>query len=182
VTDLFLSAGVDLPHGSGSGPAKSQTRKAARVPLVTPRVLQDAIKVSAFNPTAEQLAAAKDYARIAKSAGFAKQKETSVRDIFYAKILGTVLGYSRYDPDSIFSLHIEKGIRTGSADAAIGNFSDKDGDELIAPLEMKGPSFINLDAIVPGRGQSPVQQAWGYAMDAPGHNPAVSFWARARLL
>ncbi len=138
------------------------------MPLITPRVLQDAIKVTAFNPTPEQQAAAKDYARIAKSAGFAKQKETSVRDIFYAKILGTVLGYSRYDPDSTFSLHIEKGIRTGSADAAIGHFSDKDGDELIAPLEMKGPSFTNLDAIIPGRGQSPVQQAWGYAMDAPG--------------
>ncbi len=168
MTDLFLSAGVDLPYGSGSGPAKSQTRKVARVPLVTPRVLQDAIKATAFNPTPDQLAAAKDYARIAKSAGFAKQKETSVRDIFYAKILGTVLGYSRYDPDSTFSLHIEKGIRTGSADAAIGNFSDRHGDELIAPLEMKGPSFTNLDAIVPGRGQSPVQQAWGYAMDAPG--------------
>jgi Eco57I restriction-modification methylase/TaqI-like C-terminal specificity domain len=168
VTDLFLSAGLDLPHGSGAGPAKSQTRKTARVPLVTPRVLEDAIKNTVYSPTAEQLAAAKDYARIAKSAGFAKQKETSVRDIFYTKILGTVLGYTRYDPDETFSLHIEKGIRTGSADAAIGRFSDSEGDELIAPLEMKGPAFLNLDAIIPGRGQSPVQQAWGYAMDAPG--------------
>ncbi|MDP1008152.1 hypothetical protein, partial [Klebsiella pneumoniae] len=27
---------------------------------------------------------------------------------------------------------------------------------------------IDLDAIMPGRGRSPVQQAWDYAIDAPG--------------
>ena len=168
MTDLFLASGVDLPYGSGTGPAKSQTRKVVRVPLVTPRVLEDAIKRSAFDPTPEQIAAAKDYARIARSDGFAKQKETSVRDIFFTKILEIVLGYTHFDPDVTYTLFREKGIRTGSADAALGHFSETARDELIAPFEMKGPSFANLDAIIPGRGQSPVQQAWGYAMDAPG--------------
>ncbi len=138
------------------------------MPLVTDKVLEKAITISAFNPRDEQVKAAKDYARIANGDGFAKQKETSVRGIFYNKILDTVLGYTHYDPDIAYSLHIEKGIRTGSADAALGRFSDRDGDELFAPLEMKGPSYSNLDAIDPSRGQSPVQQAWGYAIDAPG--------------
>ncbi len=168
MTDLFLSSGVDLPYGSGSGSAKSQTRKAARVPLVTPRVLEDAIKVSVYNPTAEQLAAAKDYAERARGLGFTKQKETSIKQLFFEKILGTVLGFQQYHPDRPYTLGFERKIRTGQVDVALGNFSDANGDELIAPFEMKGPAFQNLDAIMPGRGQSPVQQAWGYAMDAPG--------------
>ena len=30
------------------------------------------------------------------------------------------------------------------------------------------PTTSDLDAIMPGRGYSPVQQAWNYAIDAPG--------------
>ncbi len=41
-------------------------------------------------------------------------------------------------------------------------------DEIVAPFELKGPSSIDLDRIDPGRKRSPVQQAWDYAIDAPG--------------
>ncbi len=138
------------------------------MPLVTPKVLEEAIRLSVFNPTDEQVAAAKDYARRARGKDFAKQKETSIRNLFFEKVLGIVLGYQQYDPDRTYTLGFEKQIRNGAVDVAIGRFSDADGDNLVAPLEMKGPAFHNLDAIMPGRGQSPVQQAWGYAMDAPG--------------
>src|SRR5665213_610041 len=67
-----------------------------------------------------------------------------------------------------FTLGFERAIRGGSVDAALGRFSDVAGDEFIAPLEMKGPGTFDLDAIMPGRGKSPVQQAWEYAIDAPG--------------
>jgi len=40
--------------------------------------------------------------------------------------------------------------------------------EIFAPFELKGPTTTDLDAIMPGRGRSPVQQAWDYAIDAPG--------------
>ncbi|MEO6966863.1 MAG: N-6 DNA methylase [Rhodanobacteraceae bacterium] len=39
---------------------------------------------------------------------------------------------------------------------------------MIAPFELKGPRTGDLDAIMPGRHKSPVQQAWEYAMDTPG--------------
>jgi len=168
VSDLFLTAGVDLPSSGSGAAAKSAARKPSRVALILPKVLESAIQKTVFNPSEQQRAAAEDYARIAKSPGFAKQKEVSVRDIFYTKILGQILGYTRYDPDNPYSLQIEKSIRAGAADAALGRFSDSDGSQVIAPLEMKAPSCGDLDAIVPGRAKSPVQQAWEYAMDSPG--------------
>jgi hypothetical protein len=52
---------------------------------------------------------------------------------------------------------------------ALGKFGQADArDEIIAPFEFKGPGTTDLDAIMPGRGRSPVQQAWDYAIDAPG--------------
>ena len=147
---------------------KSAPRKPSRVALVVPKVLEAAIQKTVHNPSEEQIAAAANYARIAKSPGFTKQKEVSVRDIFYSNILGTILGYTRYDPDKTYSLHVEKSIRAGAADAVLGHFSDTDGNRILAPVEMKGPSFWDLDAIIPGRAKSPVQQAWEYAVDSPG--------------
>jgi hypothetical protein len=35
-------------------------------------------------------------------------------------------------------------------------------------LELKGAKTKDLDAIMPGRAKSPVQQAWEYATNAPG--------------
>lgn len=36
---------------------------------------------------------------------------------------------------------------------------------VVAPVELKGGDTQNLDAIMPGRHKSPVQQAWEYAND-----------------
>jgi hypothetical protein len=38
----------------------------------------------------------------------------------------------------------------------------------MAPFELKGAKTKDLDAIMPGRAKSPVQQAWEYATNAPG--------------
>ena len=40
--------------------------------------------------------------------------------------------------------------------------------KVVAPFELKGPDTKDLDRIMPGRGKTPVQQAWEYANDAPG--------------
>ena len=40
--------------------------------------------------------------------------------------------------------------------------------EIVAPFELKGAGTRDLDAIMPGRSKSPVQQAWEYAMGARG--------------
>ncbi|PKQ03729.1 MAG: type I restriction endonuclease subunit M, partial [Alphaproteobacteria bacterium HGW-Alphaproteobacteria-12] len=55
----------------------------------------------------------------------------------------------------------------GSVDLALGRFGGK-SPEILAPFELKGATTRDLDAIVPGRSKSPVQQAWEYAMNAPG--------------
>src|SRR3990172_1805681 len=165
--DLFRAAGVDLPGGS-HGARRRPLPQVAVAPLFAVKVIDKALGLTAFNPTGEQLAAAKDYARRARSAGFAKQKETGVRQFFFEKILGTVLGYTQYNPDGPHTLGFERRIRNGSVDVALGRFSDTAGDVIAAPFEMKGPDTTDLDAIMAGRGKSPVQQAWEYAIDAPG--------------
>ena len=47
-------------------------------------------------------------------------------------------------------------------------------DEILAPFELKGPTTHDLDAPMPGRGRSPVQQAWDYAADIEG---AAGCWS-----
>ncbi len=50
---------------------------------------------------------------------------------------------------------------------ALGRFGGKTPD-IVAPFELKGADTNDLDAIMPGRNKSPVQQAWEYAMNARG--------------
>ncbi|MHB1111313.1 MAG: Eco57I restriction-modification methylase domain-containing protein, partial [Devosia sp.] len=134
----------------------------------SPKVVAKQLGLVALDLDEQRVATAADYARLARSAGFVKQKETSVRQIFFEQVLGNLLGYTKYDSEAPFTLGFERRIRNGSVDVALGRFSDAEADVLVAPLEMKGPSTVDLDAIMPGRGKSPVQQAWEYAMDAPG--------------
>ena len=84
-------------------------------------------------------------------------------------MLQTVLGYTPFDPASPYTLAIEQQIRSGAVDAALGRFSGTaSSKDIAAPFELKGPDTHDLDQIMPGRGRSPVQQAWDYAIDAPG--------------
>jgi hypothetical protein len=62
----------------------------------------------------------------------------------------------------------EAALGPGSADAALGDSSASTGKRIVAPVELKGADTRDLDAIMPGRHKSPVQQVWEYAMDTPG--------------
>ena len=140
-----------------------------RIPLFNYKVVQQARSLSAFSPSAEQVKAAEDYARKCKTAKFVNLKETAVRPVFIQEILQKVLGYSPVDPEGPFTLDQERSIRFGAVDVAIGRFNnDGEEDRIFAPFELKGPSYADLDRIEGGRGRSPVQQAWDYAIDAPG--------------
>ncbi|MEJ1938885.1 hypothetical protein WDZ92_52475, partial [Nostoc sp. NIES-2111] len=56
-----------------------------------------------------------------------------------------------------------------AVDVALGRFNPAEGVvELVAPFELKGPDTGVRDRVMPGRGRSPVQQAWVYAIVAPG--------------
>jgi hypothetical protein len=168
--DLFAASGIDLGDGGHGGrggrPAIART---LRVPLLAYKVVAEALRRFTFDLTPRQLEAAARYAKTAKSAKFAKMKETSVRPLFCQEVLGEILGYMQVNPDRPHTLAFEQPIRRGAVDVALGRFGIPDGtDEVVAPFELKGPSTTDLDAIMPGRGYSPVQQAWNYAIDAPG--------------
>ena len=181
--DLFATAGLDLPH-SAAQRARPYAVRSLRVPLFAHKVVEEARSNAAvkFAPTDAQKHAASEYARKARKA-FGKLSEVAVRPIFISSILETVLGYTSADPDRVYSLAFERPIRRGAVDVALGRFDDPNGlNEIIAPFELKGPKTLDLDAPMPGRGRSPVQQAWDYAVDAAGsHWVLVSNCLEIRL-
>ncbi len=120
-----------------------------------------------FDPTAEQLKAAKDWAKQVRHPNFRKANETAVRGEFIQTVLVTVLGYTPYRAGETFTVATEEALGKGAVDTALGQFSIGER-RILAPFELKGPGTDDLDAIMPGRNKSPVQQAWEYAVDAPG--------------
>ncbi len=165
--DLFLAAGIE-PDGARRGGRPGRFSPGSRrAPLFSPKVVDDAIGLIGDRVSAEQQAVARAYAELVRNPKFAVQKETSVRSRFFEDILVKLLGYRRYDAAGSYSFAEERSIRGGAVDIALGHFGPL-RDEIVAPLEMKGPATVDLDAIPPGRGLSPVQQAWDYAIDAPG--------------
>jgi hypothetical protein len=167
--ELFAAAGIELPKTGAPSRRGRLSIGTLRVPLLNFKVVQRARERAAFAPSEEETARAADYARRARNPKFLAQKETAVRPIFIRDILEGLLGYRTADPERPYSLAFERPIRRGAVDVALGSFSDATGENrILAPFEMKGPDTLDLDRIMPGRGRSPVQQAWDYAVDAPG--------------
>ena len=169
--ELFKAAGVDLPTTEGAKSRRSRAlARALSSPLLNYRVVKDALaRANLFELTEARRAMAADYARKIRDPKFLKQKEMGVREILVQEIILSVLGYSTFDPERPYTLVRERGIRGGSVDVALGRFNGPDGgDELVAPFELKGPDTDDLDRVMAARGKSPVQQAWEYAIDAPG--------------
>ncbi len=167
--DLFAAAGIDLGDGGRGGrPGRTAVGRTLRVPLFNYKVIGEALKRVNFEPSKEQLEAARKYAEAARSPRF-RANETRVRNRVYDEILGLLLGYRKFDPDQPYTVDFEHATRGGTADVALGNFSEREAKkEVVAPFEMKGPATTDLDAIPPGGRRSPVQQAWDYAIDTPG--------------
>ena len=165
--NLFMSAGVSLPSAGSS--AVRMAAPLPSTPLFAEKAIQKALSLKAIVPTDEQVALAKAYAHRARGDKFRRQKETTVRNLFFDEILTGLLGYTRFSEDAEYSLAFEHMLRRKPVDVALGRFfADGTADQVVAPVEMKGPDTPDLDKIMPGRGVSPVQQAWDYAADAPG--------------
>ncbi len=94
-------------------------------------------------------------------------KETALHGQFTAKIVEGVLGYHGPAGGADYTVATEQTILRGSVDLALGRFGGPK-PEILAPFELKGADTRDLDAIMPGRNKSPVQQAWEYAMNARG--------------
>ena len=104
-----------------------------------------------------------------ESGSLEKQNEVAIHSPFTQNIVADVLGYKPFGTEENWSVAREYGVASGAVDLALGHFSDdKDSDTIIAPFELKGAKTKDLDAIMPGRHKTPVQQAWDYARDIKG--------------
>ncbi len=158
--NLFDKAGVSL--------TPSRIYAAPHIPLLSAKVVRAARERMVFDLSREQINAANIYAKKLQDPKFLAQKEEAIRPIFIDEILGCVLGYTRFQSDQTYSLRDEQKAGRGSVDTALGQFNPDGTDNIFAPFELKGPKTKDLDAIMPGRGKSPVQQAWEYANDLKG--------------
>lgn len=86
---------------------------------------------------------------------------------FIQKILIEVLGYVGSSAGGKWTVAKNQPVGSGNVDVALGHF-DPGSAEIYAPFELKGAKTTNLDAVMPSRHKSPVDQAWEYAMDAVG--------------
>ena len=115
----------------------------------------------------DHLAALDAWAEMIRSGRIYALKETALHGQFAAKIIEGVLGYDGPAGGADYTVATEQAILRGSVDLALGRFGGKT-PEILAPFELKGADTRDLDAIMPGRNKTPVQQAWEYAMNARG--------------
>lgn len=135
--------------------------------LFNPKTLQNALNASLRAPARVDRDAASAWAARASSVDLDLQNESQLEQEFNYTILQKILGYTAPGTGLPGTMRVKQPIPGGTiVDVALGHF---DGAEaaIAAPLELKGPK-VQLDRIMPGRNKTPVQQAWDYAMDAPG--------------
>jgi len=108
-----------------------------------------------------------DWSQSIKDGSIFTQKETAYEDTFKFKIVCEILGYKSTDLHGTWSVDSKTKIGVGEVDLALGIFT-KETSQIIAPFELKGAKTKDLDAIMPGRNKSPVQQAWQYANGVKG--------------
>lgn len=113
------------------------------------------------------LKALSDWAALISSGNIKKIKETALSADFKSKIVEGVLGYTSPVGNNDYTVESEQKILKGSVDLALGHFAHGKVD-IVAPFELKGAKTKDLDAIMPGRNKTPVQQAWEYATNNVG--------------
>lgn len=140
------------------------------MPLFHPRVVASALEKTASEKISDShLAILTAWAESITSGSILKQKETALHGHFIQQLLLQVLGYKGFEGGKeSWNLQREQQVGKGSVDVAFGTFGTDVEPIILAPFELKGAKTKDLDAIMPGRHKSPVQQAWEYAMDAPG--------------
>lgn len=118
-------------------------------------------------PNAAKVEMLRQWAATIKSGDIQTQKETALHGNFKSKIIVDVLGYRDFNDSGEWTVDVETQIGSGAVDLAFGRFT-ADKKEIIAPFELKGAKTKNLDAIMPGRAKTPVDQAWEYATNNVG--------------
>ena len=135
------------------------------MPLFHPRVIDKKTKnAGSIPPDSEAILAA--WARSLKGGAFDGEIQSDAE--FIQRILIDVLGYEGSSAGSTWTLAKNQSVGMGNVDVALGSFSADQPPVILALLELKGAKTKDLDAVMPGRQKSPVQQAWEYAIDTKG--------------
>ena len=122
---------------------------------------------AAPQPSPDTLSVLRDWADTITSRSIHNLNETQVESKFLQEIVINVLGYSGGPkPEDSWSVQSKQQIGAGEVDLALGEFTGAHRST-IAPFELKG-ARIDLDAIMPGRAKTPVQQAFEYANNNAG--------------
>ena len=137
--------------------------------LFQPKIIAKALVRQSGEIPPEHLSLLNNWKESIESGVLESQNEVAVHAPFTQNIMVGVLGYETIGHGDNWTIAREYGIASGAVDLALGHFSqDKQQDRVIAPLELKGARTRDLDAIMPGRHKTPVQQAWDYARDIKG--------------
>ena len=112
--------------------------------------------------TPEQVEIAKLWAESIGNHSIYKHNESQIEGVFQSRILEGLLGYQPFDGQGQQNYRPEQPMGKGTVDIALGDFAGE-FPKIIAPFELKGADTKDLDAPMPGRNKSPVQQAWEYA-------------------
>ncbi len=134
-------------------------------PLFNARLLDKALSNDPAPALHQQLL--DDWASAIQSGAIRQRSERQIRGSFIQKFFCDFLGYTSFGSDGDFTVTEEARTGTGSADVALGRFGLA-GNQVVAPVELKGADTPNLDLSMPGRYKSPVQQVWEYARDIKG--------------
>jgi type I restriction-modification system DNA methylase subunit len=132
-------------------------------PLFSPKLLKSRFAAQPI-PEAHRALIAEWHSEM--KGGLGKQKEEAIVSAFLKRFFGDILGYQDIG-SAVWTIDRETRAANGKVDAALGTFTH-DLKQIVAPFELKGPKTSNLDALMPARLKSPVQQAWEYANDLPG--------------
>ena len=137
------------------------------MPLFHPRIISRITDNAPEELPEEHVEVIQNWAATIESRAIYQQSEVAVHGHFTQRILIGVLGYRGFDDCEKWTLQPECPVGTGAVDVALGHFT-VEGRHVVAPFELKSAKLRDLDAIMPGRNKTPVQQVWEYAMDAPG--------------
>ncbi len=139
------------------------------MPLFQEKIVAKALGVKIHSIPESHLAILQSWKEKIESGSLHKQTEVAIHAPFTQNIMAGVLGYTPFGTKESWTISREYAVAGGAVDLALGYFSDaKENDNVLAPFELKGAKTKDLDAIMPGRHKTPVQQAWDYARDIKG--------------
>ncbi len=111
---------------------------------------------------ADHLHILQNWARTINDGSIQAQNETQIEGDFKSRIIETVLGYTPAGLGQPQTVAVQEQIGHGRVDVALGHFGTE--SKIIAPFELKGARTHDLDAPLPGRKETPVEQAWRYGL------------------